>query len=215
MNYATVLSCARSQAVRHDWLASCCRLMLRFLAQIAKMHQYMVSSVPSFVQRAAIRALKEDAAPAREVYRAPRLCACSLEGNRFECRRSLTAPSICSLHREIWHVRMNSARVSLQRRASRCAWFLLCRRRIRASVVISCMENLEEGLNRLAAFVQSLEQHSVAQWNGFPVDRPAPQMRCRIMSFTISRIEMVVRNAVVRFRSAVFQPRRGHICLML
>ena len=38
-------------------------------AQIAKMHQYMVSSVPSFVQRAAIQALKEDVAPARDVYR--------------------------------------------------------------------------------------------------------------------------------------------------
>lgn len=38
-------------------------------AQMAKIHQYMVSSVPSFVQRAAERALEQDVAPAREVYR--------------------------------------------------------------------------------------------------------------------------------------------------
>lgn len=38
-------------------------------AEIAKMHQYMVSSVPSFVQHAAVQALKEDVAPARETYR--------------------------------------------------------------------------------------------------------------------------------------------------
>ena len=38
-------------------------------AQMAKIHQYMVSSVPSFVQRAAERALEQDVAPARGVYR--------------------------------------------------------------------------------------------------------------------------------------------------
>lgn len=34
-----------------------------------KMHQYMVLSVPSFAQRAANQALKEDVAPARDAYR--------------------------------------------------------------------------------------------------------------------------------------------------
>ena len=38
-------------------------------AQMAKIHQYMVSSVPSFVQRAAERALEQDVAPAQGVYR--------------------------------------------------------------------------------------------------------------------------------------------------
>lgn len=37
-------------------------------SQMAKVHQYMVSSVPAFVQHAAVRALEEDVAPAREVY---------------------------------------------------------------------------------------------------------------------------------------------------
>lgn len=41
-------------------------------AQIVKMHQYMVSSVPSFVQRAACEALQQDVAPARAVYAARR-----------------------------------------------------------------------------------------------------------------------------------------------
>ena len=36
------------------------------------MHQYMVLSVPSFAQRAANQALKEDVAPARDVYRGRR-----------------------------------------------------------------------------------------------------------------------------------------------
>lgn len=41
-------------------------------SQASKIHQYMVSSVPSFVQHAAARALEQDVAPAREVYRARR-----------------------------------------------------------------------------------------------------------------------------------------------
>lgn len=40
-----------------------------FVAQAAKVHQYMVSSVPSFVQHAAVAALESDIAPALEVYR--------------------------------------------------------------------------------------------------------------------------------------------------
>lgn len=38
------------------------------LSQMAKVHQYMVSSVPAFVQHAAVRALEESVAPARGVY---------------------------------------------------------------------------------------------------------------------------------------------------
>ena len=41
-------------------------------SQMAKVHQYMVSSVPAFVQHAAVRALEKDVAPAREVYSARR-----------------------------------------------------------------------------------------------------------------------------------------------
>ena len=42
------------------------------IGNIAKVHQYMVSSVPSFLQRAAQTALAQDVAPARRVYRARR-----------------------------------------------------------------------------------------------------------------------------------------------
>lgn len=41
-------------------------------AQASKVHQYMVSSVPAFVQHAAARALQEDIQPAREIYQARR-----------------------------------------------------------------------------------------------------------------------------------------------
>lgn len=49
---------------RLGWIASDEPL----LSQMAKVHQYMVSSVPAFVQHAAVRALEESVAPAREVY---------------------------------------------------------------------------------------------------------------------------------------------------
>ena len=49
---------------RLGWIASDEPL----LSQMAKVHQYMVSSVPAFVQHAAVRALGESVAPAREVY---------------------------------------------------------------------------------------------------------------------------------------------------
>lgn len=53
---------------RLGWLAAAAPLA----NEAAKIHQYMVSSVPSFVQRAAARALEQDVAPARETYRARR-----------------------------------------------------------------------------------------------------------------------------------------------
>ena len=50
---------------RLGWVAADASIV----AQMAKIHQYMVSSVPSFVQRAAERALEQDVAPARDLYR--------------------------------------------------------------------------------------------------------------------------------------------------
>ena len=53
---------------RLGWVAADAPL----IAQMAKIHQYMVSSVPSFVQRAAACALEQDVSAARESYRARR-----------------------------------------------------------------------------------------------------------------------------------------------
>lgn len=53
---------------RLGWLAADASLV----AEMSKIHQYMVSSVPSFVQRAAARALEQDIEPALETYRARR-----------------------------------------------------------------------------------------------------------------------------------------------
>ena len=69
-DYATALSCATAfEAARHDWLASWLGVVADapISAQIAK-NASVYGVVGSFcLQRAAIRALKEDVAPAREV----------------------------------------------------------------------------------------------------------------------------------------------------
>ena len=51
-----------------------------FIAQASKVHQYSVSSVPSFVQHAAVRALETDIQPMLDIYRQRRDCVlCRLE----------------------------------------------------------------------------------------------------------------------------------------
>ena len=129
-------------------------------AHIAKMHQYMVSSVPSFVQRAAIRALKEDVAPAREVYRARRdYVLARLREIGFDVVEPDGAfyvfPSIekFGMSSDEFCTRLIAERgVALVPGSCFAAEGF-----VRLSYCCS-MENLEEGLNRLAAFVQTLEQ---------------------------------------------------------
>ena len=132
-------------------------------AQIAKMHQYMVSSVPSFVQRAAIRALKEDVAPAREVYRGRRdYVLARLREIGFDVVEPDGAfyvfPSIekFGMSSDEFCTRLIAEKgVALVPGSCFAAEGF-----VRLSYCCS-MENLEEGLNRLAAFVQTLEQRSV------------------------------------------------------
>ena len=132
-------------------------------AQIAKMHQYMVSSVPSFVQRAAIRALKEDVAPAREVYRGrrdyvlARLREIGLDvvepDGAFYVFPSIDTFGMSS---NVFCTRLIAEKgVALVPGSCFAAEGF-----VRLSYCCS-MENLEEGLNRLAAFVQTLEQRFV------------------------------------------------------
>lgn len=62
---------------RLGWLA--CAPALK--AEIQKMHQYLVSSVPSFLQDAAVVALATDPAPMRETYRRRREIVCERLGD--------------------------------------------------------------------------------------------------------------------------------------
>ena len=132
-------------------------------AQIAKMHQYMVSSVPSFVQRAAIRALKEDVAPAREVYRGRRDYVLA---RLREIGLDVVEPDgAFYVFPSIEKFGMSSDEFCTRLIAEKGVALVpgscfAAEGFVRLSYCCS-MENLEEGLNRLAAFVQTLEQRSV------------------------------------------------------
>ncbi len=128
-------------------------------AEMAKIHQYMVSSVPSFVQRAAACALEQDVAPARELYRArravvlERLAAMGLDvvhpAGAFYVFPSIEKFGISS---EEFCLRLiDEAGVALVPGSCFSAEGY-----VRLSYCCS-MENLEEGLDRLESFVRTLE----------------------------------------------------------
>ena len=143
---------------RLGWVAADAPVM----AEVAKIHQYMVSSVPSFVQRAAIQALKENVAPAREVYKKRRdfvllrlreigLDVVEPDGAFY------VFPSIekFGMPSEEFCTRLIAeAGVALVPGSCFAAEGF-----VRLSYCCS-MENLEEGLSRLERFVRSLEQRS-------------------------------------------------------
>lgn len=137
---------------RLGWLAA----DLRIVEQAAKIHQYMVSSVPAFVQRAAARALDEDVAPVREVYRARRdVVLRRLADMGLSLERPAGAfyafPSIeCfGMSSEEFCVRLiDEAGVALVPGSCFGAEGF-----VRLSYCCS-MENIEEGLNCLEKFVQ-------------------------------------------------------------
>ena len=130
--------------------------------EIAKMHQYMVSSVPSFVQTAAIQALKENVEPARETY---------CERRDFVLRRLkeiglpvvepqgafYVFPSIekFGISSDEFCTRL-IAEAGVALVPGSC---FSAEGYVRLSYCCS-MENIAEGLNRLERFVRSLENRS-------------------------------------------------------
>ena len=130
-----------------------------FIAQAAKMHQYMVSSVPSFVQHAAVAALESDIEPALEVYQERRdlvlrrLNEIGLPVNRPDGafyafpsieRFGLTSEEFCERL-------IKEAGVALVPGA-----LFGAEGYVRLSYCCS-MDDIAEGLNRLEAFVRTLE----------------------------------------------------------
>ncbi len=128
-------------------------------AEIAKMHQYMVSSVPSFVQTAAIQALKEGIFSVRDMYRERRdfvlrrlreigLSVVEPEGAFYVFpsieKFSMTSDEFCTRL-------ISEAGVALVPGSCFAAEGF-----VRLSYCCS-MENLVEGLNRLELFVRKLE----------------------------------------------------------
>lgn len=130
-----------------------------FVAQASKVHQYMVSSVPSFVQHAAVAALESDIEPALAVYRERRdlvlrrLDEIGLPVNRPDGafyafpsieRFGLTSEEFCERL-------IKEAGVALVPGA-----LFGAEGYVRLSYCCS-MEDIAEGLNRLERFVRSLE----------------------------------------------------------
>ena len=128
-------------------------------AEIAKIHQYMVSSVPSFVQRAAIEALQQDVAPARATYAQRRQVVLNrLADMGLPATHPAGAfyafPSIerFGMSSEEFCTRLiNEAGVALVPGSCFSAEGF-----VRLSYCCS-MENIEEGLSRLESFIMAIE----------------------------------------------------------
>ncbi len=140
---------------RLGWVAADAPL----IAQMAKIHQYMVSSVPSFVQRAAACALEQDVSAARESYRArrdyvvERLAAMGLSTVR-PAGAFYAFPSIekFGMSSEEFCLRLiDEAGVALVPGSCFSAEGF-----VRISYCCS-MDAIEEGLDRLEGFVRRLE----------------------------------------------------------
>lgn len=132
------------------------------IAEIAKIHQYMVSSVPSFVQTAAIEALKQNVFLVRESYR---------ERRDFVLRRLKEIGLLPVEPEGAFYVFPSIEKFGISSEE-------FCTRLIANSGVAlvpgSCfsaegyvrlsyccsMDDLREGLNRLERFVSRLEHHS-------------------------------------------------------
>ena len=130
-----------------------------FVAQAAKVHQYMVSSVPSFVQHAAVAALESDIEPALEMYRERRdlvlrrLDEIGLPVNRpdgaFYVFPSIEQFGLSS--EEFCERLIREAGVALVPGS-----LFGAEGHVRLSYCCS-MEDIAEGLNRLESFVRKLE----------------------------------------------------------
>lgn len=140
---------------RLGWVAADAPL----IAQMAKIHQYMVSSAPSFVQRAAACALEQDVSAARESYRArrdyvvERLAAMGLSTVR-PAGAFYAFPSIekFGMSSEEFCLRLiDEAGVALVPGSCFSAEGF-----VRISYCCS-MDAIEEGLDRLEGFVRRLE----------------------------------------------------------
>lgn len=140
---------------RLGWVAADAPL----IAQMAKIHQYMVSSVPSFVQRAAACALEQDVSAVRESYRArrdyvvERLAAMGLSTVR-PAGAFYAFPSIekFGMSSEEFCLRLiDEAGVALVPGSCFSAEGF-----VRISYCCS-MDAIEEGLDRLEGFVRRLE----------------------------------------------------------
>lgn len=140
---------------RLGWVAADAPL----IAQMAKIHQYMVSSVPSFVQRAAACALEQDVSAARGSYRArrdyvvERLAAMGLSTVR-PAGAFYAFPSIekFGMSSEEFCLRLiDEAGVALVPGSCFSAEGF-----VRISYCCS-MDAIEEGLDRLEGFVRRLE----------------------------------------------------------
>lgn len=140
---------------RLGWVAADAPL----IAQMAKIHQYMVSSVPSFVQRAAACALEQGVSAARESYRArrdyvvERLAAMGLSTVR-PAGAFYAFPSIekFGMSSEEFCLRLiDEAGVALVPGSCFSAEGF-----VRISYCCS-MDAIEEGLDRLEGFVRRLE----------------------------------------------------------
>lgn len=140
---------------RLGWVAADAPL----IAQMAKIHQYMVSSVPSFIQRAAACALEQDVSAARESYRArrdyvvERLAAMGLSTVR-PAGAFYAFPSIekFGMSSEEFCLRLiDEAGVALVPGSCFSAEGF-----VRISYCCS-MDAIEEGLDRLEGFVRRLE----------------------------------------------------------
>lgn len=129
-----------------------------FVSQASKVHQYMVSSVPSFVQHAAVKALDSDITPALEGYRTRReLVLRRLDEMGLPVNRPQGAfyalPSIerFGMSSETFCERLiKEAGVALVPGA-----FFGAEGYVRLSYCCS-LEDISEGLNRLESFVKAL-----------------------------------------------------------
>lgn len=129
-----------------------------FIAQASKVHQYSVSSVPSFVQHAAVRALESDISPMLDTYRQrrdfvlQRLEEIGLSTNRpegaFYALPSIEPFGISS--EEFCERLIKEEGVALVPGV-----FFGAEGYVRLSYCCS-MEDIAEGLNRLERFVKSL-----------------------------------------------------------
>ncbi len=139
-NYATALSCAtafRSRTAMTGWRLLVVVADAPISAQIAKMHQYMVSSVLLFAARGD-SSVEGRRAPAREVSRPPRLRACSLEGNRLMSSSPSGAFYVFPLSRN-WPGMSSDefcTRLIAEKGVALVPGSVFCRRRIRASVIL-------------------------------------------------------------------------------
>lgn len=139
---------------RLGWIAADAPLV----AQMSKVHQYMVSSVPSFLQHAAARALEQDIAPALATYRARReavlhrLDAMGLPVNRpdgaFYAFPSIERLDIAS--EELCTRLVKEAGVALVPGV-----FFGAEGYVRLSYCCS-MTDIEEGMSRLEGFIRAL-----------------------------------------------------------